>query len=410
MFLKIFTVTQINSYIKKMFNADAILNHVSVKGEISNFKLHYSGHMYFTLKDDGAKIKCVMFKNYCSNLKFMPEDGMSVIVSGNISLYERDGQYQIYVENMQPDGIGALYIAYEQLKKKLEAEGIFDRQHKKPIPKFPSKVGVVTSSTGAAVRDIINILSRRYPGIEILIVPVLVQGDGAAYEISEAIEELNKRNDIDVIIVGRGGGSIEELWAFNEEATARAIYESRIPVISAVGHETDFTIADFAADLRAPTPSAAAELCVPDKNDIIYKLNICLNSLFNIMLTYIDEKKSALNQCREMIKAFNPALFINQKRQYIDSLNSKLVSSIKYKIDLYNELIKKYCTNLNILSPLSIISRGYSITYTEELDVVDDIKKVKVGDNINILVKNGYLDCTINELKEGNVNGREKNK
>lgn len=408
MFIKVLTVTQITSYIKKILSSDPILNNVSVKGEISNFKHHFSGHMYFTLKDDAARIKCVMFKSSCASIKFLPEDGMNVIISGSISLYERDGQYQLYVLDMQPDGVGALYMAFEQLKKKLEAEGLFDAQNKTSIPKYPSSVGVITSSTGAAVRDIINVISRRYPCANIKILPVLVQGIGASEEISHAIETLNKRADVDVIIVGRGGGSIEELWAFNEENVARAIYNSKIPIISAVGHETDFTISDFVADLRAPTPSAAAELCVPDINNLFYKVNTCFKSLCNLALANIRYKQNSLNKSGNMLLSMNPMLQISQKRQYIDSLDSRLLALVKYKLDIKREKLQQCSTNLDILSPLSIITRGYSVSYISGTKkVLKDVKKVKVGDNIDVLLKNGSLKCIVDGIMEGDINCEE---
>ncbi|MBO5291012.1 MAG: exodeoxyribonuclease VII large subunit, partial [Clostridia bacterium] len=260
----VYSVAQLNNYVKSVLDNDENLNHLFVTGEISNYKPHYSGHMYMTIKDETASIKAVMFAGNASRLKFKPENGMKVIIFGTVSLFQRDGSYQLYINDMQPDGIGALNIAFEQLKKKLEAEGLFSNQYKKPIPKFPQKVGVVTSATGAAVQDIFNVLKRRYPVAEVVLRPCQVQGDGAANDIANAIKEFNKVKGADVLIVGRGGGSIEDLWAFNEEIVARAVFDSEIPVISAVGHETDVTICDFVADLRAPTPSAAAECAVPD--------------------------------------------------------------------------------------------------------------------------------------------------
>lgn len=404
MFVKVLSVTQITEYIKRLLSADAILNNVYIRGEISNFKHHYSGHMYFTLKDEGSKIKCVMFKNSNMGLKFYPEDGMNVIVSGSVSLYERDGQYQLYVNSMEPDGKGALYVAYEQLKKRLQEEGLFSAENKLPIPKYPCKIGVVTSSTGAAVRDIINVTTRRFPGINILVVPVMVQGEGAAGEISSAIEYLNTRDDIDVIITGRGGGSIEELWAFNEECVARAIYNSRIPVISAVGHETDFTIADFVSDLRAPTPSAAAELCVPDKKEIKFKLNTCSNALYSVLKSELEKRASLINQNKNLIFSLNPLFQINQRRQYLDSMSFKLASSIRYKLDMKRQSIKKCSTNLESLSPLSIISRGYSISYKSGTkNIVDDVRKVKSGDNVDIYVKNGTINCVVKNIEEEEI-------
>lgn len=401
MFIKILSVTQITEYIKKLFSSDVILNSVSVRGEISNFKHHYSGHMYFTLKDDMCRIKCVMFKSSCEKLKFNPEDGMNVVVQGRVSVYDRDGQYQMYVDDMQQEGIGALYAAYEQLKKRLESEGLFDKDHKRPIPVYPKKVGVVTSSTGAAVRDIINIIGRRCPGVNILLLPVLVQGSEAPGEIAEAIRYLNGRNDIDVIITGRGGGSIEELWAFNEEIVARAIYESRIPVISAVGHETDFTIADFVADLRAPTPSAAAELCVPDKRELYYRVNSCLNSLYGAIQTNLEGDRSELKHLQKSLYSSSPISEINQKKQYIDSLSSVMESIINHKVELYREMLSKYSAALDSLSPLSVLGRGYSIAMKESGDIIDDINKVRIGDNIDIAVSNGRINCTAEKIEEG---------
>jgi exodeoxyribonuclease VII, large subunit len=404
MFAKAISVSQITEYIKRLFSSDVILNDISVCGEISNFKHHYSGHMYFTLKDSTARIKCVMFKNSCQGLNFYPEDGMNVIVSGRIGVYDRDGQYQIYAETMQQAGIGGLYAAFEKLKKKLEDEGLFDIEHKVPIPKYPSKVGVVTSSTGAALRDIINIISRRCPGVSILVAPVLVQGSDAAGDISKAIDFLNTRSDIDVIIVGRGGGSIEELWAFNEEEVARSIYRSSIPVISAVGHETDFTIADFVSDLRAPTPSAAAELCVPEKQELRYKINYCVNALYSSLNASLDSKKSTLKHLERSLSSFSPAIDISGKKQYIDSINYKLISVLRHKMDLYREVTAKYSSNLSSLSPLSVIDRGYSITSMgKEKKVIDDVDKVKVGDNINVTVKNGSITCSVREIRKGEV-------
>ena len=410
MFIKALSVTQITDYIKKIFVNDLILNNISIIGEISNFKHHYSGHMYFTLKDNNCKLKCSMFKNSSVNLKFYPEDGMSVIITGRISIYEKDGQYQIYVDNMQPDGKGALHVAFEQLKKRLEFEGLFNPENKIKVPRFPMKIGVVTSATGAAVQDIINVTTRRYPGIEILIVPVAVQGIDASHQIADAIELLNKRDDIDVIITGRGGGSIEELWAFNEEIVARAIYKSRIPIISAVGHETDFTIADFVSDLRAPTPSAAAELCVPDKSELIYKLNVYSNTLHKLILENYNKNHNRLTQYKAMIKSLSPVYLINQKKQYLDSLSFKLISLTRYKININKEILKKCSSNLESLSPLSVISRGYSITYISDTKIiVDDIKKVTKGNNIDVMVKNGTIKCCITSIREEElVSGKEK--
>jgi exodeoxyribonuclease VII large subunit len=279
MISKTITVSELNKHIKDIIEGDINLKNVYVNGEISNFKFHSSGHMYFTLKDEYSKIKCIMFKSSNMLLKFIPEDGMNVIVKGNISIYERDGQYQLYCSKMEPDGIGSLYLAYEQLKIKLQNEGLFDSDKKKSLPFYPEKIGVATSSTGSVIRDIINVGANRFKNVNIVLYPVKVQGDGASGSIIAAIEYFNSRLDIDIIIIGRGGGSIEELWAFNEENLARAIVKSKIPVISAVGHETDFTISDFAADIRASTPSHAAEICVPSYNDLKYRINVNIDNI-----------------------------------------------------------------------------------------------------------------------------------
>ncbi|KPU44911.1 exodeoxyribonuclease 7 large subunit [Oxobacter pfennigii] len=402
--VKVLSVSQITEYIKKVMAVDPILNNVSIRGEISNFKHHYSGHMYFTLKDENAKIKCVMFKSAGYNLKFLPEDGMNVIASGNISLYEKDGQYQLYINRLEPDGKGALFVAYEQLKKRLEAEGLFDKKRKKALPKYPSKVGVITSSTGAAVRDIINVMTRRFPGIHILVVPVLVQGEEAPRDITNAVDYLNTREDIDVIIVGRGGGSIEELWAFNDEFVARAITRSKIPVISAVGHETDFTISDFVSDLRAPTPSAAAEVSVPDKRELKYRLDTYINNIKSLILKNLNEDRALIDRYKSILNTLSPAIFLNQKRQYIDTLNFKLDTAMKRNLDMAKDQFRNFCTNLESLNPLSTLSRGYSICLNpDSKEVIDSIEKVSLKDNVEILVKNGSIECEVTGLSKGSV-------
>ena len=291
----VLSVSQLNRYIKMNFDADENLANIFISGEISNFTNHYrTGHLYFTLKDDSAAVRAVMFNSSAKRLKFMPEDGMKVIARGRVSVYEASGQYQLYVDDMQPDGVGALNLAYEQLKEKLQKEGLFSELHKKPLPPYPEKVGVITSPTGAAVRDIINVLGRRFPYAEIVFCPVLVQGDGAHLQLTDAVNLFNSERAADVIIIGRGGGSIEDLWEFNDEGLARAVYNSEIPVISAVGHETDFTICDFVADMRAPTPSAAAELAVPDANELQYALSALKNRMFLNVSSGIADRRSRL--------------------------------------------------------------------------------------------------------------------
>ncbi|MDP4161611.1 MAG: exodeoxyribonuclease VII large subunit, partial [Bacillota bacterium] len=319
------TVNALTKYIKRKFDADPHLQDVYVKGEISNLKAHTSGHLYFTLKDDKARILAVMFAGNARSMKFRPENGMKVIVKGDISVYEPSGQYQIYIKEMRPDGIGELFLAYEQLKNKLEAEGLFSNAHKRALPSFPKTVGVVTSPTGAAVRDILTTIKRRYPIAKVLIFPALVQGENAAPSIAKAIEAANKRAEIDVLIVGRGGGSIEELWAFNEERVARAIFESAIPIISAVGHETDFTIADFVADMRAPTPTGAAELAVPHIEELLERVLQRQTRLLRAMKEKFRFEKERLGRLEKSYAFRYPMRLYEQKLEQLDKLTEKLV-------------------------------------------------------------------------------------
>ena len=330
-------VSQLNRYIKMNFDADENLANIFISGEISNFTNHYrTGHLYFTLKDDSAAVRAVMFNSSAKRLKFMPEDGMKVIARGRVSVYEASGQYQLYVDDMQPDGVGALNLAYEQLKEKLQKEGLFSEQHKKPLPPYPEKVGVITSPTGAAVRDIINVLGRRFPYAEIVFCPVLVQGDGAHLQLTDAVNMFNSERAADVIIIGRGGGSIEDLWEFNDEGLARAVYNSEIPVISAVGHETDFTICDFVADMRAPTPSAAAELAVPDANELQYALSALKNRMFLNVSSGIADRRSRLEYLTSKGALKSPDEMLSNRSQRLDTAfsNMKTVSEAK-KLNLY---------------------------------------------------------------------------
>lgn len=393
----IFTVKEVNNYIKSIFDHDVILSNVSIKGEISNFKLHSSGHAYFTLKDNDSKLKGVMFKGSASKLKFMPEDGMAVVVQGYLSVYERDGQYQLYVNDMIPEGVGALYKAYEQLKIKLSALGYFDEENKKPLPYLPRTVGVVTSGTGAAVRDIISIIRRRNPLVNIILYPVQVQGEGASKEIVEGIEFFNKKQNVDVIIIGRGGGSIEELWAFNEEVTAHAIFNSEIPIVSAVGHETDFTIADFVSDLRAATPSAAAELVVPDKHALVSRLNQSAYMLNNYMNKFMQDKRHKI----EYISKGNAFRQIEQKlhslMQTVDMCNKSMNYSI---LQILNNNKTRLITNiekLDILNPASVLLRGYSST-SRSGKIVTSVKQLSIGDRIEVELKDGSISAEINNI------------
>ena len=375
-----------------------------------------------TLKDETSAIKAVMFKGYAARLKFTPENGMKIIASGKISLYERDGQYQLYISAMQPDGVGDLHVAYEQLKAKLQEEGLFDPAHKKPIPPFPKTVGVITSSTGAAIRDIINVCSRRFPMAEILICPVLVQGDDSARQISSAIEFMNRENLADVLIVGRGGGSIEDLWSFNEEPVAYAIFKSEIPVISAVGHETDFTIADFVADLRAPTPSAAAELAVPSAIELKTNVISCYNRMLNIIKQSIEHKRAVISG----FSIKSPVDYINQNRLRTDNAVQRIISItsdtiqrnrtrsdkaeqsvIKYSENIFSSKSKSLavaCATLDALSPLKVMNRGYSVAQTKK-GILKSVDNTFEGDEISLKLKDGTLDCTVNQINKENNNG-----
>lgn len=388
------SVTELNKYIKDKFEEDEMLNNILVKGEISNFKHHYTGHMYFTLKDENSLIKCVMFKTYTPNLNFIPKDGMQVKVLGTVSVFERDGVYQIYCKAMQQDGIGDLYKIYTELKEKLSKEGLFDDKYKKPIPYMPKCIGVLTSNTGSVIRDIINVSARRNPNVYIKLFPVPVQGQGAAKKIAEAIKIMNENRLCDVIILARGGGSLEDLWPFNEEIVARAIFDSKIPIVSAVGHETDFTISDFVADLRAPTPSAAAELVVPNVKDIILKLKeyesrqkIALNRKIQIM-------KLRYEKCLNSKVFKEPLQKINERYMMLDIKVKQMESYINKKY--INEKAKaiKLIAKLDALSPLKTLARGYSII-TLNGKTIKEAKYLKKDDEINIKLFDGQVNAKI---------------
>ena len=356
------SVTELNRYIKDKVAEDEFLNAVLVKGEISNFKHHYTGHMYFTLKDENSLIKCVMFKTQTATLKFMPKDGMKVVIFGTVSVFERDGVYQIYAKSMQEDGVGDLYKAYEELKAKLEKEGLFDESHKKKIPFMPNIIGVLTSNTGSVIRDIINVSTRRNPNVYIRLLPVPVQGEGAGQKIASAIRFMNENKLADVLIIGRGGGSLEDLWPFNEEVVARAIYDSEIPIISAVGHETDFSISDFVADLRAPTPSAAAELAVADIDDIYYTLDTYNVRLKNALKRKTEVMRLSYEKCMNSRVFKEPFQKINENYQRIDSYLKEMENSINKKVKDKKIEMTKIVSKLDALSPLKTLIRGYSIT------------------------------------------------
>lgn len=392
------TVSELNSYVKKKIDGDEFLNNVYVKGEISNCKLHYTGHIYFTLKDEKSLIKCVMFKSYTPHLTFIPKDGMKVMVFGSVSVFERDGVYQIYAKAMKEDGIGTLYEAYEKLKAKLEAEGLFDSSHKKPIPQFPNKIGVLTASTGAVIRDIINVSTRRNPNVHITLLPVPVQGPTAAEAIVKGIKKMNDEKIADVIILGRGGGSLEDLWPFNEEIVARAIYDSEIPIISAVGHETDFSISDFVADLRAPTPSAAAELAVPNIDDVKYTISQIENRYKILLKKKIELKKLQFEKCMQSKGFKDPLNRVNEKRMLIDNDVKNLCNLIKIKMSNFETLLTKNITKIDGLSPLKIMSRGYLIS-EKDGKIVKSVKSLNQNDDIQLQYFDGVAKATINDVK-----------
>ena len=389
------SVTQLNLYVKEKFQEDEFLANVLVKGEISNFKHHYTGHMYFTLKDETSLIKCVMFKTYTSNLDFVPKDGMKVMVLGTVSVFERDGVYQIYAKAMQQEGVGDLHAKYEELKAKLEQEGLFDASYKKPIPFMPKVIGVLTSNTGAVIRDIINVSTRRNPNVYIRLYPVPVQGQGAAEKIAKAIEVMNKNKLADVLIIARGGGSLEDLWPFNEEIVARAIYNSELPVISAVGHETDFTIADFASDLRAPTPSAAAELAVPSIEDVKKKIETNKNRLQNGLKRKMELAKLRFEKCMKSSVYTNPLQKINENYMLIDKYTKLLENSMNLKIKEKKTYMVEWISRLDALSPLKTLTRGYVMATNEQGKIIKSEKEVNSEDKVILRFTDGEKKAQI---------------
>ncbi|MGJ0846672.1 exodeoxyribonuclease VII large subunit [Tissierella praeacuta] len=394
-------VSEVNTYIKRVFLSDMILSNLSIEGEISNFKHHYSGHMYFNLKDEKGKIKSVMFRTDNEKLKFNLEDGMKVVATGYISIYEKEGDYQFYIRHIKESGLGDLYKAFEELKKKLEAEGMFSESNKKPIPFMPKKIGVVTSSTGAAIRDIITVIRRRFPPCCILIYPSLVQGLQAPKEICEGLIYLDSRNDIDLIITGRGGGSIEELFAFNDEQLARTIYKLKTPIISAVGHEVDFTIADFVADLRAPTPSAAAELSVPDIEHLTNELESKYKRLIRNIYSTVDGYRTQIDYLNRNLKFSNPTNQLKDKRQEIDNLFKDLNYVMEKKIgDKLNQL-SSLKNSLNVLNPRLALDRGYGILTDNKGKLVKSIDNIVVDEEINILLKDGKIKSIVRGVDKG---------
>jgi exodeoxyribonuclease VII large subunit len=437
----IWSIKDLTRYIKLQLEGDPQLQDVWVRGEISNFTRHSSGHLYFTLKDKDSRVKCIMFASQAQRLPFIPKEGARVIAQGNISVYERDGQYQYYVRQMQPDGIGSLYLAFEQLKKKLEEEGLFAQELKKPLPRFPKAIGVITSPTGAAIRDILTTLQRRYPSVPVLVFPVLVQGTQAAPSIARAIRIMNERMEVDVLIVGRGGGSLEELWAFNEEAVARSIFASRIPVISAVGHETDFTIADFVADLRAATPTAAAELAVPHhlelKQQVYYytqrlhkgllgqltakrerllrlqrspvlrdprrqllapaeRLDRLTERLRHKMRERVSRSQEAVLRLDRKLSAFNPRQQAIFARKRASASQRQLMNAMQALLKEKRQQWLSQVRQMDALSPLKVMQRGYSLVYDEkEKQLIKSIGQVQPGDMLKVRLEDGRIDCHV---------------
>lgn len=400
----ILSVTQINEYIRALISQDEVLSMIMVRGEISNLTIHKSGHIYFTLKDETSVLKSVMFRSSAQKVKFALKEGMNVIVYGRISLYTPSGQYQLYAEDIQPDGIGALYIAYEQIKEKLAKEGLFDASRKKPIPRLPMTVGIITSPTGAAIHDMINVMGRRFPLTKLLLYPALVQGDNAHKTLIAGIEYFNRSKTADVIIIGRGGGSMEDLWAFNNVELAYAIAKSDIPVISAVGHESDFTICDFVADLRAPTPSAAAELAVPNAFSVKNDINKSIGDI---------EKKLILQiqQYRKQIKILSSSRVLASKEELLDAykmkislLSDNLDSGMQNILKEKNHKLGISCAKLQAISPLNTLARGYSMIQNESGEVVSTVKKINKDDVLNVSLADGSFEAVVKDIKAGGNN------
>ncbi len=395
----VLTVSQINTYLKAVLDGDDNLQHIFVCGEISNFTNHYrTGHFYFTLKDEKAAIKAVMFRSAAQRLRFLPENGMRVIIRGSVSLFERDGVYQLYCDDMQPDGAGDLSVAFEQRKKKLEEMGLFDPLHKKPIPSLPSRIGVITSPTGAAVHDILNVLERRFPFAAIVFCGVQVQGESAAPQIAEAIARFNELQAADVLIVGRGGGSIEDLWAFNEEIVAHAIFNSQIPVISAVGHETDFTIADFVADLRAPTPSAAAELASPDTRELLFQLDTMLDRLTERVLDKHQNKALRLEAMLHRLQQQSPQMRLSLLETKLQQQTEKLISGGQAMLRPYADALGTLAQKLEMTSPLRTLARGYVLAQDENGLLVRNAAKVQKGQTLALRFADGSVLCRAEEV------------
>ena len=397
---QVITVTQINEYIRSMMDSDRLLNSLAIKGEISNYKLYPSGHHYFTLKDEGGALRCVMFKGNALRMKFRPENGMKVIAMGKISVFPRDGAYQLYCTGLVLDGVGDLYAAFEQLKAKLQAQGLFDPAHKKPLPKFPGTIGIVTSSAGAAVHDMLRILRKRYPLAKVLLLPVRVQGVEAPGEIAAAIHYANYYRLADLLIVGRGGGSIEDLWAFNDEIVARAIYDSKIPVISAVGHEPDVTISDFVADLRAATPSNAAELAVPDQDALRQTLDAMSGAMAVAMNRRIKNARQHLSVLSSSQALQSPEGYLQQRRKSLEMLHNRLVSAENMQLSRKKQRYIAMTAKLDAMSPLKVLTRGYAMAQKENNEIVRSVTQITAGDRVQVSLADGAFTATVTDKKE----------
>ena len=397
---KVLSITQINEYIRAQMDRDPLLTNIAVRGEISNYKMYPSGHHYFTLKDEGAALKCVMFKGNALRLRFRPDNGMKVIAMGKISVYPRDGAYQLYCSAMAMDGVGDLYAAFEELKAKLAAQGLFDATHKKPIPKFPGIIGIVTSEAGAALHDMLRILRKRYPLSQVRLLPVRVQGVEAPGEIAAAIGYANHFHLADLLIVGRGGGSIEDLWAFNDERVAHAIYHSKIPVISAVGHEPDVTISDYVADLRAATPSNAAELAVPDQDALRQNLDSMSNAMASAFNKQIIAARRHLNILAASPALRSPTGYLDQKRQILERVRERMLSAQMRSIDRKKQDFIGLTAKLDAMSPMKVLTRGYAMTQSDSGDVIRSVRQTAPGDSIRISMSDGVLRATVTDVKE----------
>ncbi|CVK19646.1 exodeoxyribonuclease VII large subunit [Sporomusa sphaeroides] len=396
----IYTVSDLTKYIKNLLDRDTRLMSVFIKGELSNFKAHYSGHCYFTLKDAGSQIKGVMFKSRAQFLKFEPRDGLKVVAYGQVTVFERDGQYQLYADQLIPDGVGELSLAFNQLKEKLAAEGLFDESRKQQLPLIPQAIGVITSPTGAALRDIITVAKRRHPGIPLILYPVQVQGLEAPGQIVEAIRAFNRLQNVEVIIAGRGGGSIEELWAFNDEQVVRAIAASSIPIVSAVGHQTDYTLADFAADSRAATPSQAAEMVVPDVYELKRYIQTLQTMLENTMRTYIKQRRQAVCQLRDNRVFTQPEKLLAEHRQLVDSYVERLEQAARNSILTKQQQLKLHAEKLAVLNPLAVLARGFSLTRTPAGQVISAANQVKPGQQLEIILNHGRLEVEVACVRE----------